>query len=146
MAECSPLPEMQVADRLRADYSGTGVSIGKHPMALLRNSLSGVWRASDLPRGAHGMQVRIAGNVICRQRPGTAKGVLFISLEDETGIANAIVRPELFERERLLITEEAFLSIEGRLQARDGTWMVEAEKIEAVGGLAFAGAGSHDFH
>jgi error-prone DNA polymerase len=142
----SPLPEMDAVERTEADQAGIGATIGRHAMGFLRPNASDAWRAVDLVRAGDGARVRIAGNVICRQRPGTAKGVVFISLEDETGIANAIVRPELFERERLLITEEAFLIIEGRLQAREGTWIVQAEKIEPLDHAAFAGAGSHDFH
>ena len=115
-----------------ADYAGTSVVLGKHPMALLRARVPDAWRAVDLARAADGLRVRIAGNVICRQRPGTAKGVVFISLEDETGISNAIVQPWLFEQERLLITEEDYLVIEGRLQAREGTLIVQAEKIEPL--------------
>jgi error-prone DNA polymerase len=145
-SERSPLPEMDALELARADHGGTGVTIGKHAMALLRTKAHGAWRAVDLALAQDGSRVRIAGNVICRQRPGTAKGVVFISLEDETGISNAIVRPELFERERLLITEESFLVIEGRLQAREGTRIVHAEKVEPLDHAALAGAGSHDFH
>jgi error-prone DNA polymerase len=122
------------------------VTIGKHPMALLRASVLEAWRAADLVQAAHGTRVRIAGNVICRQRPGTAKGVVFISLEDETGIANAIVHAWLFERERLLITQEAFLVVEGVLQVRQGTHIVQAEKIEPMPHGALPGSASHDFH
>ncbi len=143
--ENSPLPPMTTAERVRADYAGTNVTIGKHPMSLLRASVREVWRAADLASATHGARVRISGNVICRQRPGTAKGVVFISLEDETGIANAIVRPWLFERERLLITQETFLVIEGVLQRRDGAHMVQAEKIESMRHGAIPGTDSHDF-
>ena len=143
--EC-PLPSMNPAERVQADYAGTSVTIGKHPMALLRASVPEAWRAVDLAQASHGTRVRIAGNVICRQRPGTAKGVVFISLEDETGIANAIVHPWLFEKERLLITQEAFLVIEGVLQARAGAQIVQAEKIEPVPHGALPGSVSHDFH
>nr|ACO70896.1 DNA polymerase III alpha subunit [uncultured Verrucomicrobiota bacterium] len=143
--EC-PLPPMNPAERVRADYAGTSVTIGRHPMALLRASVPEAWRAVDLAHASHGTRVRIAGNVICRQRPGTAKGVVFISLEDETGIANAIVHPWVFERDRLLITQEAFLVIEGVLQARAGTQIVQAEKIEPVPHGALPGSASHDFH
>ena len=145
MEEC-PLPTMTPAERVRADYEGTSVTIGRHPMALLRASVPETWRAADLAQALHGARVRIAGNVICRQRPGTAKGVVFISLEDETGIANAIVHPWLFEQERLLITEEAFLVIEGVLQARDGTHLVQAENIEPMAHRAVTGSVSRDFH
>jgi error-prone DNA polymerase len=115
-------------------------------MALLRPRLAGVWRAADLPKATHGSRIRIAGNVICRQRPGTAKGFVFISLEDETGISNAIVTPPLFEAQRLVITEESFLLIEGQLQHVDGVIHVKADRIERLEHDVFEGAGSHDFH
>src|SRR5207302_5436980 len=89
----SPLARMPYPERIRADYAGMNLTTGRHPMALLRPKLQGVLRAADLPHAQHGSLVRIAGNVICRQRPGTAKGFVFISLEDETGISNAIVTP-----------------------------------------------------
>ena len=90
--------------------------------------------------------VRIAGNVICRQRPGTAKGFVFISLEDETGVSNAVVTPPMFEANRLLITEESFLLIEGPLQIADNVIHVKAERIERLQHGPFAGAQSYDFH
>ena len=95
------------------------LTTGPHPMKLLRENLPNIWRAIDLPHAKHGATVQIAGNVICRQRPGTAKGFVFVSLEDETGVSNAIVDPDLFERFRLLITEEDFLVIEGEVQNSD---------------------------
>jgi error-prone DNA polymerase len=101
---------MNPVERLRADYAGMQLTTGQHPMALLRPRLPDVWRAADLPKARHGDIVRIAGNVICRQRPGTAKGFVFISLEDETGISNAIVSPPLFEELRLVITTNRFCS------------------------------------
>src|SRR5204862_52183 len=80
-----------------ADYAGSGVTLGRHPMAARRAALArrGVWRATDLAAGADGARVRVAGSVIVRQRPGTAKGFVFLTLEDETGIANVIVTPGL---------------------------------------------------
>ena len=102
-------------------------------MAWLRPHLpESTWSAVDLLRAENGQQVRIAGNVICRQRPGTAKGFVFISLEDETGIVNAIVPPDLFEKLRLTITQEAYLLIEGRVQIAEGTIHVKAERIEGL--------------
>ena len=76
--------------------------------------------------------MQIAGNVICRQRPGTAKGFVFISLEDETGVSNAIVDPDLFERFRLSITEEDFLLIEGEVQNSDGVVLIKARDIRPL--------------
>jgi error-prone DNA polymerase len=93
----SPLAPMSIEQRIIADYDGMGLTIGPHPMALRRQELAlrGVLRASDLPGGRHGRRVRVAGAVITRQRPGTAKGFVFLTLEDETGIANIIVRPDV---------------------------------------------------
>ena len=86
---------MSAAERLVADYAGTGLTLGPHPMSFRRHDLAmrGVLRAIDLPQVGHGRRVRTAGMVITRQRPGTAKGFVFLTLEDETGIANIIVRP-----------------------------------------------------
>jgi error-prone DNA polymerase len=142
----SPLSIMNPLERLRADFAGTQLTVGRHPMALIRPQLKDVWRASDLPKAKHGDRLRIAGNVICRQRPGTAKGFVFISLEDETGISNAIVRPDLFEELRLVITEESFLVIEGELQNVDNVIHVRAEKIERLKHEQLVGSASYDFH
>jgi error-prone DNA polymerase len=142
----SPLKPMNYSERIQADFAGMNLTTGRHPMALLRPQLRDIWRAADLPKAPHGSIVRIAGNVICRQRPGTAKGFVFISLEDETGISNAVVTPPLFEAQRLLITEEPFLLIEGRLQHVDNVIHVKAEKIERLDHGVHAGAPSYDFH
>jgi error-prone DNA polymerase len=142
----SPLPHMSEVERLAADYSGLSLTIGPHPMTFLRPHLENVWRAADLPNGQHGQTIRIAGNVICRQRPGTAKGFVFISLEDETGVSNAIVTPQLFEKLRLTITQESFLLIEGRLQTTDGVYVVQARHIERLDHGQLQGAASYDFH
>src|SRR5205085_1745255 len=117
--ENSPLPPMTLPERVKADYEAMNLTTGPHPMKLLRASVPEAWRAIDLPQAKHGSTIQIAGNVICRQRPGTAKGFVFISLEDETGVSNAIVDPDLFEQWRLLITEESFLVIEGQVQNND---------------------------
>jgi error-prone DNA polymerase len=112
----SPLTPMQPVERLAADFSTMRLTTGPHPMAYLRASLpNDIWRSTDLSLGENGTRLRIAGLAICRQRPGTAKGFVFISLEDETGISNAIVSPQLFEKNRLVITQETFLFIEGIL-------------------------------
>jgi error-prone DNA polymerase len=115
-------------------------------MALLRSQLPHVTRACDLSDLRHGQPVIIAGMVICRQRPGTAKGNVFISLEDETGIANAFVRSEVFERLRLVITHEHFLEIEGTLQSLENVISVLAREIRALDSPALVEAQSHDFH
>jgi error-prone DNA polymerase len=136
---------MGYAERIRADYNGMGLTTGSHPMGLVRDRLKGIWRAADLPKARHGSRVRIAGNVICRQRPGTAQGVVFVSLEDETGVSNAIVTPPLFEELRLVITQEPFLIIEGKLQNVEGVIHVKAERIERLQEAALVKSPSHDF-
>jgi error-prone DNA polymerase len=142
----SPLREMTATERLVADYAGTGVTLGPHPMALRRAELArqGVTRALDLPALEDGRRVRVAGSVIVRQRPGTAKGFVFLSLEDETGIANVIVTPQLFARQRLPLVAEPFLLVEGILQKQDGVVSIRAGRAEPLPRLAHV-VPSHDF-
>jgi error-prone DNA polymerase len=115
-------------------------------MALRRAELAlrGVLRARDLPQGRHGRRVRVAGAVITRQRPGTAKGFVFLTIEDETGIANIIVRPDLFADQKATIVGEPYLLVEGLLQIQEGVTSVKAERV-----LPLIGNGpepeSHDF-
>ena len=138
---------MDAGERLQADYDGMNLTTGPHAMSsCARICQTNIWRAADLPAARDGQRVRIAGNVICRQRPGTAKGFVFMSLEDETGIANAIVAPALFEKLRLTISQEAFLLIEGRVQIADGTIHIKAAHIEGLSHFGVAHADSHDFH
>ncbi|MCC6996357.1 MAG: error-prone DNA polymerase [Deltaproteobacteria bacterium] len=143
----APLPEMDALERTLADYRGTSMTVGPHPMRLRRDELArlGVLPAAGLSQRRNGELVRIGGVVIVRQRPGTAKGVVFVTLEDETGISNAIVMPEVFERDRRVIVTSAVLIVEGVLQVRDGTHLVRAQRFQAVPALG-AEAGSRDFH
>jgi error-prone DNA polymerase len=142
----SPLRPMTPPERLMADYAGTSLTIGPHPLALRRSELAlrGVLRASDLPRARHGRRVRVAGAVITRQRPGTAKGFVFLTLEDETGIANVIVRPDLFTEQKRAIVGEPYLLVEGTLQIQEGVTSIKAERV-----IGLSGGGpepqSHDF-
>jgi len=140
-----PLAAMSLPERVRADYETMNLTTGPHPMKLLRECLPNIWRAIDLVHARHGSIVQIAGNVICRQRPGTAKGFVFISLEDETGVSNAIVDPDLFEDFRLVITEEAFLLIEGEVQNSDNIVLIKARQIRALAHEQLIGSESHDF-
>jgi error-prone DNA polymerase len=140
-----PLQPMNPLERLQADYGGTGVTTGPHPMSFLRAQLPHITRAADLARAHHGRTVIIAGVVICRQRPGTAKGNVFVSLEDETGVANAFVSSALFEELRLTITHEPFLEIEGRLQVQEGVISVMAKKIRALNAPTAIATQSYDF-
>jgi error-prone DNA polymerase len=115
-------------------------------MALRRDDLAlrGVLRAADLPRARDGRRVRVAGMVITRQRPGTAKGFVFLTLEDETGIANVIIRPDVFDRDRLTVVRQPFLLVEGVLQHQDGVRSIKAERFHGIDGGASVDA--HDFY
>ena len=145
--ERSPLVPMNHEERLVADFHGTGLTVGPHPMAYKRSWLNamGIRRASELRDLPTGKRIRIGGCVITRQRPGTAKGFVFLSLEDETGVANAIVRPDLFHENRLLLTSERFLAVEGILQNQDNVISVRAERVQPLF-VTKAETSSHDFH
>ena len=99
----------------------------------------------ELHRLPDGASVRVAGSVIARQRPGTAKGFVFLSLEDETGISNAIITPQIFQRDHVVIVHQQFLLIEGRLQNQDNVISVKVERIRPLS-LTRAETTSHDFH
>ena len=144
--EASPLAPMNTEERLWADYRGTGMTVGRHPMAHRRAEMNalGVVPAMHLARIRNGRLVRIAGSVIVRQRPGTAKGFVFLSMEDETGIMNAIVTPDTFDRYKFEVLGERFLLIDGALQNLDGVISVKAARIRGL--PAGAAAESHDFH
>jgi len=143
----SPLQPMNHEERLVADFHGTGLTVGPHPMAYRREWLNamGIRRASELHNIPSGKRLRIGGCVIVRQRPGTAKGFVFLSLEDETGVANAIITPDLFHRNRLLLASERFLAIEGILQNQDNVISVKAERVLPLF-VTKAETVSHDFH
>jgi error-prone DNA polymerase len=142
----SPLAAMTAPERIRADFFGTGVTIGPHPMKLYREGLRtrGVVAAEDLQYEKHGRLVRVAGCVICRQRPGTAKGFMFLSLEDETGIANAIVEPDLFDAFRETLVTAPYLLVEGILQNQQGAISVKLNRAEPLN-FEVAEVPSHDF-
>jgi error-prone DNA polymerase len=141
-----PLRPMDPFERLNADYAGTTLTTGPHPMALIRERVPHLWRATDLESARNGAYLAIGGMVICRQRPGTAKGVVFISVEDETGVANAIVSADLFEQLRLRISEEAYLEIRGVLQKSDGVIHVKARELLPLIAGQMSAPASHDFH
>jgi error-prone DNA polymerase len=143
----SPLAAMTHEERLVADFRATGLTVGPHPMQYRRAEMNrmGIYRASDLARVPDGRRLRIGGCVIARQRPGTAKGIMFMSLEDETGIANAIVAPDLLQKNRVLLISERFLMIEGILQNQDNVIHIRAEKVSPLR-VTQAETASHDFH
>ncbi len=143
----SPLQQMSLTERLDADFRGTGMTIGKHPVAYHRGELNklNALRAIDIRKLRNGTFVRVAGWVIVRQRPGTAKGFMFLSLEDETGVSNIIVTPQLFDQYRQELVGHPFLLIEGALQNQDNVISVKASHVQPLS-VAIASAPSHDFH
>jgi len=145
--ETHPLIQMSTEERLVADYAGTRLTIGKHPMSYHRAELreQRVLSAEELRKHKDGEFVHTAGCVIARQRPGTAKGFIFLSMEDETGIANVIITPNLYDRDRLLVTRSKFLLVEGILQNRDNVVHVKATRLMALSDRALE-LSSHDFH
>ncbi|HEY6445339.1 MAG TPA: error-prone DNA polymerase, partial [Acidobacteriaceae bacterium] len=143
----SPLAKMTAEERLVADYSGTGLTTGRHPMAYRRAELRAqrVLSAEELRHCRNGEWVRAAGCIIARQRPGTAKGFVFLSMEDETGIANVIVTPQIYERNQVVVTRARFLLVEGPLQNQDTVIHVKAERLILLSDNAVE-VRSHDFH
>ncbi len=145
---CSPLDRMTDHERLVADYQGIGMTIGRHPMARLREEMNhrGVTAAAALPKIPNGRWVRVAGNVIVRQRPGTAKGVVFMSIEDETGISNVVVMPDFFDQKRLAIVGHPWVIFEGPVQNVDNVIHVMARQISQLPCPTGISTASHDFH
>jgi error-prone DNA polymerase len=143
----SPLAVMTQEERLVADFRATGLTVGPHPMQYRRAEMKkmGIIRACDLAQLPDGRRLRIGGCVIARQRPGTAKGMMFMSLEDETGIANAIFSPDLLQKNRVLLISERFVMIEGILQNQDNVIHIRAEKVSPLR-VTQAETVSHDFH
>src|SRR3990170_6686514 len=140
--------------RVRRPVDDRGSGAGSLLLQYLRERLEdrradlavrGVLRSVDLPQAKDGRRVRVAGAVITRQRPGTAKGFVFLTLEDETGITNVIVRPDLFDRERAAIVSEPFLLVEGTLQNQEGIAAVKADRVQGLPG-APVDPPSHDFY
>jgi error-prone DNA polymerase len=146
-AGSSPLQRMTAEQRVVADFRNIGMTVGPHPLSYHRQQLKreGILSAVDLHHLSDGVEVRVAGSVIARQRPGTAKGFVFLSLEDETGISNAIITPQLFQRDHVVIVHQQFLLIEGRLQNQDNVISVKAERVRPLY-VTRAETTSHDFH
>jgi error-prone DNA polymerase len=147
MDEKSPLAAMTDEERLVADFHATGLTVGPHPMQYRRAEMKrmGIHCASDLAQIPDGRRIRVGGCVIARQRPGTAKGMMFMSLEDETGITNAIFAPDLLQKNRVLLISERFLMVEGILQNQDNVIHIRAEKVSPLR-VTRAETVSHDFH
>jgi error-prone DNA polymerase len=143
----SPLPPMRTEERLIADYHGTGMTTGPHPMAYRRDELRarGICSAQELRNLPHGSHATIAGCVIIRQRPGTAKGLIFMTLEDETGHARVIVMPDFYDKNRAPVLHERFVLVSGEVQNVDETVHLKAQHIARLDSEAIEIA-SHDFH
>jgi error-prone DNA polymerase len=147
LAQQSPLLPMTSEDRLVADFHNTGMTVGPHPLRYHREDLrrQGVVTAIELHRMRDGTSVRVAGSVIARQRPGTAKGFVFLSLEDETGIANAILTPQIFREHHVVVVHQQFLMLEGVLQNQENVISVKVQRLRPLF-LTKAETVSHDFH
>jgi error-prone DNA polymerase len=138
--ETPDLRQLSPWELMLADYSSTGVSIDRHPMELLREELGARSRpgtsppliSSALARTGDGTALRVAGLVVARQRPASARGVVFMLLEDELGQVNVIIPPPAYERCRLAVRTASFVVVSGRLERRDGVTNVLAAKVEAL--------------
>jgi error-prone DNA polymerase len=143
------LPPQSPVDAVLGDYSALGLSLKDHPIRFLRERLSarGVVAADRIKERPDGVRISVAGLVLVRQQPGTAKGIRFMTLEDETGVVNLIVRPEVYKRDRYASRAAPVILCEGRLQSVDGVIHVLAERIEDVSGdLLEIRLASRDFH
>ncbi|MGA8271336.1 MAG: error-prone DNA polymerase [Candidatus Sulfotelmatobacter sp.] len=145
--KASPLKAMEVEERLVADFHGTGLTTGPHPMAYRRERLRalGILSASELRKLPHNKSAVAAGCVITRQRPGTAKGLIFLTLEDETGHANIVVMPDVYEADPMVVLHERFIQVKGRVQNQDGVVHLRAESISPLA-VSAAVTQSHNFH
>jgi error-prone DNA polymerase len=143
----SPLMQMEVEERLVSDHHGTGLTTGPHPMFYRRDEIRSlnIKSAAQLRAMPHGRRAMIAGAVITRQRPGTASGLIFLTLEDETGNANVIVMPHVYEKYREIVLEPKFILVSGLVQNQDGIVHLKAEHVETLTVSAVRIA-SHDFH
>jgi error-prone DNA polymerase len=143
----SPLLAMDVEERLIADYYGTGLTVGPHPMAYRRCEMCqlGIKSAAELKALPHGRPATVGGCVITRQRPGTAKGLIFLTLEDETGNSNVIITPDFYEKNRLAVLYERFVQVSGKVQNQNGVVHLKAEAIRPLA-ISSAEISSHDFH
>lgn len=143
----SPFQRMNVDERLISDFHGTGLTTGHHAMAYRREELraQGIKSAIELKQLAHGRQATIAGCVITRQRPGTAKGIIFMTLEDETGTARVIISPDFYDDNRMTVLHERFVVVSGLVQNQDSVVHLKARHIKSLDGNS-PSVLSHDFH
>ncbi len=127
------LPEQTPWERVMAEYGSSGISLGEHPLSLLRPDLrEGTVTCADLERIPDGSSLHVAGLLVARQRPATAKGVMFLLIEDESGVANVIVLPPVYERDRLTVRTASLVTVAGRLERREGVINVVATGVERL--------------
>ena len=128
------LPQMTLKDKIAADYQIQGLSARHHPMEVFRSEVSKdkVLKSSDIAAIPSGTKVRVAGCVVCRQMPGTAKGHVFITLEDECGLTNVILRPQIYDKYRQIARLEPVIIVEGTLQKHDGIVNIVAQQLRPI--------------
>jgi len=143
----SPLAQMDVEERLVSDYHGSGLTTGPHPMFYRREEMRKlkIKSAAELRVMPHGKKATVAGAVITRQRPGTASGLIFLTTEDETGYANVIVMPHVYEKYRQAVLGPKFIRVSGTVQNQDGIVHLKADQVEALQ-VSAVHVASHDFH
>ncbi len=143
----SPLKRMDVEERLVADYHGTGMTTGPHPMAYRRDALRsrGICSAEELRHLRDGEKAKVAGCVITRQRPGTAKGIIFMTLEDETGTCRVVIMPDFYDENRMVVLNERFVVVSGVVQNQDKVIHLKARHIAPLA-ISAATTPSHNFH
>jgi error-prone DNA polymerase len=131
------IPPPSTVENTRADYASTGLTLGTHPVALVRRQLSQrrYRRSTELAALPNGRHARFAGIVILRQRPQTASGVTFLTLEDESGMVNVVVWQQVAERQRRVFLESQLLAVEGRLESADGSQHLIATRLENLSPL-----------
>jgi error-prone DNA polymerase len=143
----SPLAPMEVEERLVSDYHGSSMTTGPHPMFYRRDEMRKlkIKSALELRDTPHGKKATVAGAVITRQRPGTASGLIFLTMEDETGYSNVIVMPHIYEQYKQAVLQPRFIRVFGTVQNQDGIVHLKAERVEALD-ISAVQVTSHDFH
>ena len=143
------LPEMSLEETVYADYETIGLSLNAHPMSLIREELQPlrISQSRDLRQAKQGQWIRVAGLVLVRQRPSTALGIVFCTLEDETGTANLVIRPQIFEKYRRAAHAAVALLAEGRVERQGEVVHLQTTRLEDLShALANLRSQSRDFH
>ena len=147
--ETEKLPKLTRSEQLVLDYERTGLSVSDHPMRIARPHLpAGTLRSTELVKAAHGSWAKAAGLVICRQRPGTASGVVFVTMEDEEGFINLILWARVFEKLRHVATTSGLLLAHGKVERQEEVVYIVVDRLERVrmGDVTRMPHMSRDFH